>query len=1041
MKSASLLLEGLAVAVAWGAAAGQPELRFYAPFDGSPRSVAGIRAAPLAARRLEYAPGIRGKALKMSGAGAMLCYAIAGNLSLKRGTITFWYRPLWETPSREKIPIRSLFSTDRPSAKRGSGDLTIFAWSTNVRADINAVPDRKKGLNLLEPGRWSHVALTWENNDYTLYVDGVAAAAGRAHDARNLMLRPGVTFPHPARPADFARIKNFYIGSDAPGNRAAADGLIDEFKIYDGPLSAAAVAAEAARIRPLYATRSLRRYVLAERSGERLRFEVVNSGTRPETFRWECVDAAGHTVAAAPEPLTVEPGGRLRVEPELQAAAGRGWFRVLSPAGTEVLRREFWSIPARNPMLSDSPGFRLEPLFTLRPAELTGDPDRFAAIGRWRVGELAGSRYLEAGPERCDRFAVRMKLPESGVPYLIEVDYPDDCKRTADLVFQPSGSNGSAFDMQVGYLTGGSRPLSGRFVTSSRIYWAPDTDVTMIAMSARSGTPAAVAEVRVSRVLGGLPDRHTRGAAPVEGRRRIVGMNFEDPSLCSGFGVDPFSPAGGMMIADRLSAYMRFSGQEALIYPLWFYGGRIGEEYTGRSHAPGFAWLWCKRFESLDLDFYAALNLYSMQGYDLNPPREKLGSGAYHATAFSVLDTGDPSTRGLHREPPLFNFMHPETVNYVKAALDDVCDELGDSPAFKGVVLNISPRSFLSFGSIHAGYNDYVVAAFERDTGIRVPVDRADPRRGELYARWLLEHAREQWLDWRCLQVTKFHRELAEHLQTRRPDLTLTVNPRFSYERFLRDPEFMIPGYQTRKLREAGFDPRLGGDQPNLAFMHTVFPVAARHREGMGEPAAALARAEQLEQTPEYYEILKGARRILIHQHDIYWESRVGGGHKPNMDSREKDAPNPLRTPWLRETVWRVGVLNPAGREVLRPYVLPLRFGDLLGATRGGFLIGTHGSEPEIAEFSRVFRALPAQEFADEWAPSGDIRIRRFSGDGMEWRYIVNTGSRELEAELDFPTPAFTVPEGEAVAPGRHRLRLKPYELRAFRRPVPPAAS
>ena len=63
-----------------------------------------------------------------------------------------------------------------------------------------------------------------------------------------------------------------------------------------------------------------------------------------------------------------------------------------------------------------------------------------------------------------------------------------------------------------------------------------------------------------------------------------------------------------------------------------------------------------------------------------------------------------------------------------------------EHPSFKGVCFHVVPHNLLSWGCLESGYNDYAVMAFERDTGVKVPVDRKAADRGRLYAEWLKAH-------------------------------------------------------------------------------------------------------------------------------------------------------------------------------------------------------------------------------------------------------------------------------------------------------------
>jgi hypothetical protein len=74
---------------------------------------------------------------------------------------------------------------------------------------------------------WYHIALTWDNGDYVVYVDGVAAAADVYDGLDELM--PIADIGNDGRSDDTNRTEGF-------------GGLIDEVLIYDQALSAASIA-------------------------------------------------------------------------------------------------------------------------------------------------------------------------------------------------------------------------------------------------------------------------------------------------------------------------------------------------------------------------------------------------------------------------------------------------------------------------------------------------------------------------------------------------------------------------------------------------------------------------------------------------------------------------------------------------------------------------------------------------------------------------------------------------------------------------------
>ena len=165
--------------------------------------------------------------------------------------------------------------------------------------------------------------------------------------------------------------------------------------------------------------------------------------------------------------------------------------------------------------------------------------------------------------------------------------------------------------------------------------------------------------------------------------------------------------------------------------------------------------------------------------------------------------------------------------------------------------------------------------------------------------------------------------------------------------------------------------------------------------------------------------------------HDRYFQDGIGG-------QSWWGKVDPLKAEWLIETPWRVSVLNPTQQYFLEQYVMPLRFGDVLGYTKGGFSIGTAGVETELAQFSRAFRALPAIRFADVKDSTETIPVRALKSGKFLWFYAVNTGREAVSLSFAFNCAPGIVTDlaaqrAQTVAGTQFAIRLNPCELRSFR--------
>ena len=83
---------------------------------------------------------------------------------------------------------------------------------------------------------------------------------------------------------------------------------------------------------------------------------------------------------------------------------------------------------------------------------------------------------------------------------------------------------------------------------------------------------------------------------------------------------------------------------------------------------------------------------------------------------------------------------------------------------------------------------------------------------------------------------------------------------------------------------------------------------------------------------------------------------------------------------------------------------MPFRYHDVLGLSKGGFLIGTYGTEDVLVPFIQAFRALPAVVF-DDVPSAGDplVKVRRKVFDGKTYLYAINTSDKPSRVTLDVP--------------------------------------
>ena len=1053
-----------------------PELIFHAPFDGMAEAVLAKGAkAPVRADGLEFVEGKRGQAVRLSAkAKSALAYASKGNLVQERGTVALWFKREWPDDGRREKGgevWRALFANPSPKGERiGSGQLWFWWWGPTFRADLSDDDDSHVMWHSgVQDSDWNHLAVTWNEVGTRIYLNGRCAGDvgdGASPMVEALKIKDLLTFNRQT-------FDSFCVG--CLDGRQQFDGLVDDLRIYSAPLSAEQVR-ELGRRENVIEIKARGRYALAYTTSK-----LTVSATSPgecdlSDLKYCLCDAQDKIVATYKNAV-----GHKRADLLVNLPEGR--YELRTTDGSDF----YGSVPVvvmakDNPYeLSGgaargalkAPGV-LKNLELVQSLALDREPgvDRFRAVGPVARKQLGGVSYLEAGPKAGDRFALRFNIDTNSPLWVFEIDYPDDAVRTADLIVQKSGSAGGDYTMQVGYATGDEYPNTGRMLTHRVLYWASAPDVTLVAMTARAQAPAAVAAVRVYRVKdGALPaaeineprplpppsgirrmvydmkafdhqniakiqDRMAKESAGIDWNRTVA-LYFEDPAIGYDFGVSRTSghdPDELETLIDRTAALMKFTGENLFAYPGAWYHGLIGERYNPRRHAPDFLSAWYAKFDVEGLGLMPTVNPNTMPVPEGLVTRQSMGDGTLHDSVVAIHDTGRPNWGGWHDTPPNFNFHHPKVRRYISGMIDALADQGVAHPSFKGVCLHVTRHCLLTFGDEESGYNDYTVKAFAKERGLKLPEGlKKDPLRGKAYAAWLRENAWEDWLQWRCDRVTEFYAKEAKKLAERRADLKLWIN--YMIPANVKHSDFAADDFMARAWKGAGLDPvRLGKAAPNLILGQTMVPADYRWRAERFPTAAARVHQRTLDAQPGFYANLKGAAYPLVHQHDRYWESPIG--------AKASGGANSLSCDWLKECGWRVSTINPSGRHALRHFVEPLRFGDVLGVSKGGFLIGTYGMEAELVPFAQAFRALPAVVMEDVAAPAENVRVRACSFNEKTYFYVVNAGGSPATVRLEFPAKTQDLVTGETWGDGFfgggatvQELKLRPWELRSYSAP------
>ena len=201
------------------------------------------------------------------------------------------------------------------------------------------------------------------------------------------------------------------------------------------------------------------------------------------------------------------------------------------------------------------------------------EPTRVArsAAGEYREGGDGTNPNLPHPPKSPayrkynSGFSYAIDVPEEQELYMIEVDYPDDDRRTVNVVIaEPSQGPGRWMYCQLysGYETGDWFELSNTMQTTRALFWSRGKTVRAAILSKNPGMRAAAARVRVYQVKGGL----TEGGAPTDGGRLMVQW-MEEPTRWLQHGVPSrklSEVAQNFVAIDRYLSLCRYHGFNAV---------------------------------------------------------------------------------------------------------------------------------------------------------------------------------------------------------------------------------------------------------------------------------------------------------------------------------------------------------------------------------------------------------------------------------------------------------------------------------------------
>ncbi len=374
--------------------------------------------------------------------------------------------------------------------------------------------------------------------------------------------------------------------------------------------------------------------------------------------------------------------------------------------------------------------------------------------------------------------AYAFTVPQLQKPYLAEVVFPDDDRRTVvagiigDSARRTSPHGYHHGNSHAGYETGDWYSLSNKMKTLRIFFYPANRDLRLQLVSFGKGLRAAAAKINIYEVIDGFPAGPPSRA---DGRQLINWFEemyrwrkyFRTTLMWDNGYEKDFVGLSRWLEFARYLGYTGVSPTELIYGGISYRSNCYNFFYDNLYNAPRINVLLCEKYKMK----------YIPQFHVRHPhiwfEKRKMG---YPANA--IYDRlGNPGGGMAYR--PRYNPLHPATQKYYLSLIKELCDLVGDSPAFGGFSFRVSVwynNSWHAFPSLNWGYGDWIISEFEKDTGIKVP--GAGKQRFITRFRFLAGNPknREKWLAWRAGRMLEFYKKIRDLVRSYQPNATVYLD-------------------------------------------------------------------------------------------------------------------------------------------------------------------------------------------------------------------------------------------------------------------------
>ena len=621
--------------------------------------------------------------------------------------------------------------------------------------------------------------------------------------------------------------------------------------------------------------------------------------------------------------------------------------------------------------------------------------------------------------------AYRLELKHPQRPHRLVVEMAAKGRQSVGIsVLEPNGnSRGAPFALESGVAVGPSLEMStdnpssasSTVVRRQILFWPRVREPVLLLHDMGTGRPIDVASVEVHELTSLAAE--DRSPPPVPREERLVGPYMSKPTFVASFGApQTFDGVTRRSLDDwntfhvaalRVADYLRFNGDNSLMLAVLAEGSTIYPSAlleptprydTGSLSSTGQDPM---RKDVVELLYrvFDRERLVLIPELQFSSPlpaleRQLAGSGS-GAEGIELIGPDGRTWREAQGSfgglAPYYNPLDPRVQNAVLDVVREFVERYHRHSSFRGIALEVDRTGYLQLPGLEWGCDDATVARFQHDTGTQIdggPTDGGGKDRYQRRHELLTGEARSRWIAWRCAELAKFDRRLADAVTSGCPDARLILackqvlcsNSEIEIRR-----EIRMRGRFGDLLPQRGLDFSLLESVPRLVVLRpSIWRTSMNPEDRLLDDA--------VNDNASFGSAFRGP------------ESGVLAFHRPQeIRLCGIDGVAPAHSGSVRLAVHA----SSCGLESRRRFVRALASGDAQMLFTGGWMVPL-GEEDETRDLRQIMRALPRIPFYKAECDDQPAIVRVARRDRKTYIYAANEFAEPIQMAIQLTCPAGT---------------------------------